>query len=124
MIDNDYNHVEEDNIEETANGYKFYMRVPNRCFGMIIGRKGSTLKQLQQQTETKIKLPTSNSHSDHKNGKIELNNIQIYIKATSVLVFGRTIFTTHVHSGEIEIFARPLPLLHVINMTLYVNKIN
>ncbi|EDV29263.1 uncharacterized protein TRIADDRAFT_19563, partial [Trichoplax adhaerens] len=53
-------------IEETPNGYKLSLRVPEKCFGMIIGKKGSNMKQLQQDTGTKIKLPSSRN-SDASN---------------------------------------------------------
>ncbi|RDD38469.1 Activating signal cointegrator 1 complex subunit 1 [Trichoplax sp. H2] len=62
----DDNQDEDESIEETPNGYKLSLRVPEKCFGMIIGKKGSNMKQLQQDTGTKIKLPSSRN-SDASN---------------------------------------------------------
>ena len=45
------------NVEETSNGLRLSLAVPNAYFKYIIGKKGETKRRIEEETNTQIRIP-------------------------------------------------------------------
>lgn len=61
--------------------FKHLFTLPESFYGFIIGARGSTIKTLEQETQTKIQLPHTSSSMNNK--KKEFNNDSIVITGSS-----------------------------------------
>ena len=50
--------------QQTASNYREEVRVFKQFHGNIVGKGGSTLRKIREETDTRIELPTESSDSD------------------------------------------------------------